>query len=64
GTEHPSTATTYNNMALVYQAQGDYEKALEYYKRAYSIRLSRFGENHPYTKGTKRGIEVVESLMK
>ena len=31
--EHPSTAATYNNIALFYRAKGDYDKALEYSKK-------------------------------
>ncbi len=47
GENHPDVATSYNNMGLVYDAQGDYAKALEYHNKALKIRLATFGENHP-----------------
>ena len=50
GTEHPLTATTYNNIAGVYKAQGDYASALELYQKAYIIFKKKLGENHPNTK--------------
>ena len=31
--EEENTATTYGNMALVYDNQGEYEKALEWYEK-------------------------------
>ena len=30
---HPSLATSYNNIGLVYHSMGEYEKALSYYER-------------------------------
>ena len=49
GTEHPDTATSYNNIGLVYYTQGDYDKALEYYFRALAIREKVLGREHPDT---------------
>jgi tetratricopeptide (TPR) repeat protein len=63
GKEHPSTATTYNNIGGVYRAQGDYAKALEYYRKANAVFLSVFGENHPYTQNTALSINKLELLM-
>ena len=37
GTDHPSTATTYNNIAGVYSDLGDYQQALEYQKKTQII---------------------------
>lgn len=39
-------ATTYNNLARVYQAQGDYERALEFYSRALIIYKKVLGKEH------------------
>jgi hypothetical protein len=46
----------------VYRAQGDYDKALEYYRKANAVFLSVFGENHPYTQGTDLSIQFMELL--
>jgi hypothetical protein len=40
-------------MAVVYENQGDYEKALEYCSKALAIRVRVLGMDHPSTKGTK-----------
>ena len=37
GKEHPNTANTYNNIALVYHHQGDYVKAQELRNKAIAI---------------------------
>ena len=37
GKKHPETATAYNNIAGVYDSQGDYAKALEWLQRALGI---------------------------
>ena len=34
GPEHPDTANSLNNLALLYQVMGDYEQALPLYQRA------------------------------
>ncbi|MBR2772819.1 MAG: tetratricopeptide repeat protein, partial [Bacteroidales bacterium] len=47
GTEHEKTATFYNNIGLVYQAQGDYPKALEYHFKALDIQEKVLGPDHP-----------------
>ena len=40
-------ATTYNNMAIVYNDQGKYDEALAMYEKALSIRLKKLGDDHP-----------------
>ena len=52
GSEHPDTAATYDNMAVVYCDQGDYEKALEYHGKALPIRERVLGSEHPSTAMT------------
>ena len=59
GKEHPSTATTYNNMALVYTNQGDYVKALVNYRKALSIREKVLGKEHPDTANTYNNMALV-----
>ena len=41
-----SVAETYNNMGNVYQAQGDYEKALFHYQNALDIKIKSLGGAH------------------
>ena len=49
GKEHENTATSYNNIGLVYDDQGNYPKALEYYGKALEIYEKVLGKEHPYT---------------
>ena len=52
GTEHPDTATSYNNIGIVYKDRGDYDAALEYYNKALAIREKGLGTEHPDTAVT------------
>ena len=47
GGEHPDTARTYDRIAGVYRAQGWYDKALEYCRRALEVREETLGHGHP-----------------
>ena len=47
GDDHPDVATTYNNMANVYNKQGKNDEALAMYEKALSIRLKKLGDDHP-----------------
>ena len=49
GADHPSTATSYNNIGQVYYRQGAHDKALEYYLNALEIRERTLGKDHPDT---------------
>ena len=49
GTEHPDTATDYNNLGYLLQAQGDLAGARPVYERALAIRERVLGPEHPYT---------------
>ena len=44
---HPSVANTLNNLALLYDSMGAYEKALPLYQRALGIREKVLGPEHP-----------------
>ena len=61
--EHPSTAATYNNIALFYRAKGDYDKALEYSKKDLAISEAVLGPNHPDTRITYLTIAGIYSAM-
>jgi tetratricopeptide (TPR) repeat protein len=47
GSNHPNFATSLNNLAAVYQAQGKYAQAEPLHKRALKIREKAFGPEHP-----------------
>jgi tetratricopeptide (TPR) repeat protein len=49
GAEHPDTASSLNNLAGLYQAQGKYEQAEPLYQRALLIREQQLGAEHPDT---------------
>jgi len=49
GPEHPSTATSLNNLALLYDNQGLYAKAEPLYQRALAIYEKALGPEHPDT---------------
>ena len=59
GEGHPSTATTYNNIAVVYDAQGNYGEALEFYRKDLEIREKVLGLEHPSTATTYNNIAGV-----
>jgi len=48
-------------MALVYCAQGEYDKSLEYYEKALKILTVKLGEEHPYTKTVRENIEFLKN---
>ena len=49
GPEHPDTATSLNNLAVLYDNQGLYAKAEPLYQRALAIREKALGPEHPDT---------------
>ncbi len=59
GTDHSDTATSYNNIGLVYDKQGAYAQALEYYNKALEIYKKVLGEDHPYTATSYNNIGAV-----
>ena len=54
-----SISALLNNMALVYQEQGEYEKALEYFGKALDVRERVLGSDHPDTATTYNNMAVV-----
>ena len=57
--EEKNTATTYNNMASVYNKQGEYEKALEWYEKGLAIQLKTVGPDHPSTATSYNNMAVL-----
>jgi tetratricopeptide (TPR) repeat protein len=50
GADHPDTANSLNNLALLYKAMGRYPEAERFFLGALEIFLNRLGENHPNTQ--------------
>ena len=46
GEDHASVATSYNNLASVYNSLGEYNQAKELQEKALVIRKKMFGEDH------------------
>jgi len=59
GKEHKDTASSYNNIGLVYHKLGDYGKALEYHQKALAICEKLFGTEHPITAKSYNNIGAV-----
>ena len=49
GPDHPDTATSLNNLAALYDSQGQYEQAEPLYQRALGIKEKALGPDHPST---------------
>jgi tetratricopeptide (TPR) repeat protein len=49
GLNHPNTAEAYNNIAVVYDEQGDYSQALEWCRKTLAISEKVLGSEHPAT---------------
>ncbi len=47
GTNHPSTAITLNNLALMHRLQEHYDEAESLYQRSLNIVSTSFGNDHP-----------------
>ncbi|MEW8702013.1 MAG: toll/interleukin-1 receptor domain-containing protein [Candidatus Thiodiazotropha sp.] len=56
GEEHPSTATSYNNLACNLHAQGRYKEAEPLYRQALEIRQRVLGEEHPSTAASYNNV--------
>ena len=59
GKKNYITATTYNNIGLVYKTKGEYDKALEYYLKDLAISEKVLGLEHPDTATTYNNIGLV-----
>ena len=57
--EDEDLAATYNNLASVYQARGEYARAIEYCEKALKIIESRLGKDHPDTATTYHNLAGV-----
>ena len=58
GENHPETAISYNNLAVLYKNQSEYKDATTYYLRAYKIFKFKLGLLHSYTQFTYKNMEI------
>ncbi|ABX07894.1 Tetratricopeptide TPR_2 repeat protein (plasmid) [Herpetosiphon aurantiacus DSM 785] len=59
GAEHPDTATSVNNLAVVLKRQGRYAEAQRLFERALAIREAVLGAEHPATATSVNNLAVV-----
>ena len=50
GDNNPTSGIIFNNLGNIFKDKLDFNNALEYYKKAHTIFLKSFGEEHSNTK--------------
>ena len=63
GENHPDYAASLNNLAMLYQAMGDYAKAEPLFRQALEIRKKALGENHPDYATSLNNLAVLYQAM-
>jgi tetratricopeptide (TPR) repeat protein len=56
GEDNPSAAVILNSMGLLYKKQGKFERSLDAYQRALTVRETQMGEDHPDSCATRHNI--------
>ncbi|KAF8418665.1 hypothetical protein EV426DRAFT_510248, partial [Tirmania nivea] len=59
GVDHPDTLTTIHNMASIFDMQGQYGKALEWYARVLTGKEKALGVDPPDTLTTVRNMTII-----
>jgi tetratricopeptide (TPR) repeat protein len=59
GSDHPDVAASYTNIGNVYDSQGQYERALEYYQKGLEINIKVSGQDHPDVAASIKNIGIV-----
>jgi len=62
GKEHPSTAASYNNLALFYFGKGDLEKAQKFMQKAVDVLQKVLPSGHPNLESAVEGLMMIEML--
>jgi Tetratricopeptide repeat len=63
GANHPSTATSLNNLAGLYESTGRYLEAEPLYVRSLQIAESTLGVDHPNTKTIRENLEILQQEL-
>ena len=61
--ENSAVANTYNNIGMVEEKLGNYQKALEYHEKALDIRIKCFGQQHVNVAVTYNNMGIVEEKL-
>ena len=61
GPDHPDTATSLNNLAVLYGSQGKYDLAEPLYERALAISEEALGPDHPSTIQTDNNLAGMQA---
>ncbi len=61
GADHPATATSLNNLALLLDDLGEHAEAAQMMRRAVAIRAAVFGAEHPHTQRLQRRLDNIEA---
>ncbi|MDQ1353039.1 MAG: hypothetical protein QG657_3345, partial [Acidobacteriota bacterium] len=59
---HPSLATSYNNLSLIYQNIGQLDLAIEYQLKAVVIMQFNFPNGHPNLDVMKQNLEILKMM--
>ncbi len=60
---HPDLATTYKNIAVIYEKMKEYSKSLSPYERTLDIKQRLLPPNHPSLQDVRESIERVEKKL-
>jgi hypothetical protein len=63
GADHPSVATSLNNLAGLYKSQGKYSAAEPLYLRSIQIFEQVLGSEHPNTVTVKKNYALLREVM-
>ena len=63
GEDHADVATSYNNLASVYNRLGQYNQAKGLYEKALTIRKQIFGEDHKYVERIRSELALVNKHL-
>ena len=63
GEDHADVATSYNNLASVYNRLGHYNQGKGLYEKALTIRKQIFGEDHKYVERIRSELALVNKHL-
>ena len=60
---HPDIATSFGNIAIVYDSKGEYDKALEMHEKALAMRQTTLPATHPNISNSMYGIATLQMTV-